>query len=991
MINIKNYKHFFALIFSVFLFSTNINAQITVQNTLTPEQIVQNVLLGSGITVSNITINGSTLNAKSVSQQVGTFTKGTSTFPIDNGVIISTGRVLNVPGNSSAQSSSSIVTSYTDTDPDLASIAGTSINDALVLEFDFLPSGDSLSFNYCFGSEEYPNYVNSINDVFGFFISGPGFSGAYSNSAENIALLPSSTTPVTINNVNNGSANSGPCTNCAYYIDNTGNVYGSSVTFNGMTTILTAVSNLVCGQTYHIKIAIGDAVDAIYDSGVFLQAQSFSSNQLTLNSESDFKGTFVDTLVQEGCTSTRVQLIRPTSANGTQETYHFDVTGTADASDFAPFADSVVFNIGQDTAFILLDPISDAITEGQEWIQFKYINLTGCGSSSGDSIRIYVTDQYNLTYTLEDTTKITCSNINPNIEVLNLDNSVPPFVFLWENTSNLNPTTFTNSGINNDSTYFNVSITDGCGWQYSDSILIINEFDTTKFTFNTNDTLINTCPMNSLSSTMVPANNNNGPYIYNWSHGDGTANVSNLVNNGLNQSIITYYATITNACGISYSDSIKIYNEFDTTHFTILPNDTIINTCPTNALSADIITSNINNSPYDFSWSNGETTSSVTNLSNAGNDGSVVTYYVSLTNACGITSNDSVKIINQFTPPSINLSPGNSIIIPCLFDSTMVTAQTTGGTKPYTYTWSTGKTGSDSTLYLVDQNGINNQTYNYSVDVLDACGRTSSVSGSFQIVKTLAISTNQTPTSNCVNDGTANVSVIGETGNSSYEWSLSSNFTNPISQTSSINNVGSNWYYVNVTDDVCNSIDSIFIAEKPSVKANINTTNLIGTSPITFNFSNTSENSTNYSWDFGNGETKTSTDLTDQSSYYANSGIYTIYLTAINGPCSDIDSITIQLFDQPIVMNVPNVLTPNNDGINDTYFIDILYAAEVELIITNRWGQVIFNQTSANPIWDGKTENGDIALPGTYFYSFKATALNGVEIDGTGFLQLITE
>jgi gliding motility-associated-like protein len=905
MIKIRIYKHFYKLIFSVFLFSPNINAQITVQNTLTPEQIVQNVLLGSGITVSNITINGSTLNAKSVSQQVGTFTKGTSTFPIDNGVIISTGRVLDVPGNSSAQSSSNIVTSYTDTDPDLASISGTSINDALVLEFDFLPSGDSLSFNYCFGSEEYPNYVDQINDVFGFFISGPGFSGAYFNSAENIALLPSSTTPVTINNVNNGDANSGPCTNCAYYIDNTGNVYGSSVTFNGMTTILTAVSNLVCGQTYHIKIAIGDAVDAIYDSGVFLQAQSFSSNQLILKSESDFKGTFVDTLVQEGCTSTLVQLIRPTSANGTQETYHFDVTGTADASDFAPFADSVVFNIGQDTALILLDPISDAITEGQEWIQFKYINLTGCGSSSGDSIRIYVTDQYNLTYTLEDTTKITCSTINPNIEILNLDNSVPPFVFLWENTSNLNPTTFTNSGINNDSTYFNVSITDGCGWQYSDSILIINEFDTT--------------------------------------------------------------------------------------HFTILPNDTIINTCPTNILSADIITSNMNNSPFDYLWSNGETSSSVTNLSNAGIDGSVVTYYVSLTNACGITSNDSIKIINQFAPPSINLSPGSSIIIPCLFDSTMVTAQTTGGTKPYTYTWSDGQTGTDSTNYLVDVSGINNQTYNYTVDVLDACGRTNSVSGSFQIVKTLAISTNQTPTSNCVNDGTANVSVIGETGNSSYEWSLSSNFTNPISQTSSINNVGSNWYYVNVTDDVCNSIDSIFIAEKPSVKANINTSNLIGTSPITFNFSNTSENSTNYSWDFGNGDTKTSTDLTDQSSYYANSGIYTIYLTAINGPCSDIDSITIQLFDQPIVMNVPNVLTPNNDGINDTYFIEILYADEVELIITNRWGQVVFNKTSANPIWDGKTENGDVALPGTYFYSFKATALNGVEIDGTGFLQLITE
>lgn len=992
MINIKNYKHFYALIFLVFLFSKSINAQITVQNTLTPEQIVQNVLLGSGITVSNITVNGNNLNAKSISQQVGTFTKGNSSFPIDNGVIISTGIVTNAPGTSSSQSSNSITTNYSDTDPDLAQITGVSINDALILEFDFQPDGDSLSFNYCFASEEYPTYVTgTFNDVFGFFISGPGISGSYSNNSKNIALLPNSSTAVSIKNINNGTSNNGPCLNCAYYVNNSNNIYGTSVTYNGMTTVLTAVSDLVCGQTYHIKITIGDAGDASYDSAVFLEAQSFSSNKITLKSESDYKGSFVDTLIQEGCTSTKIQMIRPTSANGVQETYHFTVTGTADASDFAPFADSVVFNIGQDTAFILLDPIDDAISEVDEWIQFKYVNLTGCGSVNGDSIRVYLTDKYNLTYTLNDTTKVSCSNINPSIEVLNLDNSIPPFVFLWDDAAITNPTNFSNTGINNDSTYFNVSITDGCGWQYSDSILIINEFDTTKFTFNTNDILINSCPMNSLSSTMVPANNTNSPYNYSWSQGDNTANVSNLVNNGINQSTVTYYATLTNTCGIAYTDSIKIYNEFDTTHFTILPNDTLINTCPTNNLSADIIVSNNTNSPFNYLWSNGSITSSVSNLTNAGLDGSVVTYYVSLTNKCGITSNDSLKIINQFAPPTLTLSPSNSIIIPCLFDSTKVTAQTIGGTKPYTYTWSDGQIGSDSTNYLVDEIGINNQTYNYTVDVLDACGRTNSISGSYQIIKTLGTVTSQTSSSNCFDDGTTNVVASGETGNISYIWSTNPTFSNSLSLTTSLSNIGSNWYYVKVTDDVCNSIDSVFVTEKPLVKADVNSSILVGTSPLTISFSNNSQNASNYSWNFGNGDTKTSTDLSNQSSYFANAGVYKIYLTAIEGPCSDIDSVTIQLFDEPIIVNVPNVITPNNDGVNDTYFIEILYAEDVQLIITNRWGQVLFNETSANPIWNGKIDNGDFADPGTYFYTFKATGLNGAEVGGTGFLQLVTE
>ena len=83
-----------------------------------------------------------------------------------------------------------------------------------MLEFDIAPDCDTLGIKFVFGSEEYPEFVNSYNDAFAFFISGPGMP------QQNIALLPNSNTPVTISNVNNGTTNNGPCSNCNYYIPN---------------------------------------------------------------------------------------------------------------------------------------------------------------------------------------------------------------------------------------------------------------------------------------------------------------------------------------------------------------------------------------------------------------------------------------------------------------------------------------------------------------------------------------------------------------------------------------------------------------------------------------------------------------------------------------------------------------------------------------------------------------------------------------------------
>ncbi len=180
-------------------------------------------------------------------------------------------------------------------DPDLSSIAGIANSRCCILQFDFKPSGDSISFNYIFGSEEYTNYTClQHNDSFGFFISGPGISGPYTNNAENIALIPGTNIPVEINTINCGATGGNDSTYCAiiigptypycgYYVNNSS---GTIATYDGLTTILTATArNLNPCDTYHAKLGVADALstggnsnsNAGYDSGVFLKAGSLTS------------------------------------------------------------------------------------------------------------------------------------------------------------------------------------------------------------------------------------------------------------------------------------------------------------------------------------------------------------------------------------------------------------------------------------------------------------------------------------------------------------------------------------------------------------------------------------------------------------------------------------------------------------------------------------------------------------------------------------------
>ncbi|HNK84908.1 MAG TPA: choice-of-anchor L domain-containing protein, partial [Flavobacteriales bacterium] len=275
--------------------------QIVLDNTITPTQAVVDVLLGQGVTVSNITFNGQPGNL--LNEQIGGFDATNAILGINEGVIIATGSIGNAVGPNNSGSSSLGGGNFGQTDPDLVLLSGNpSINDAGILEFDFVPTGDSLKFDFIFASEEYLEFVNSVNDAFGFFISGPGINGPYQNNAINIALVPGTTQPVTINDVNS-------TVNSTYYVDNGDgwtapyNTNPQYVQYDGHTVVMTAKTEVTCGVTYHIKICIGDASDTAWDSAVFLQAGSFtSSGQVVPELSGDLGGIGSnDSTLFEGC------------------------------------------------------------------------------------------------------------------------------------------------------------------------------------------------------------------------------------------------------------------------------------------------------------------------------------------------------------------------------------------------------------------------------------------------------------------------------------------------------------------------------------------------------------------------------------------------------------------------------------------------------------------------------------------------------------------
>jgi hypothetical protein len=238
---------------------------LQVSSEITPEEMVE-ILIGSGLSYENVVFTGAEISR-------GNFWGGPGNIGVSDGIILTAGSVNKALGPNNAGNAG--YDCDTPGDADLTALAGCNSFDACVLEFDFVPEYEYVWFQFVFGSEEYHEYVGQFNDAFGFFISGPGISGPFSNNSENIALIPLTGVPVSINTVNCGNPYNcqESCMNCQFFVNNT----QQFTQYDAFTTVLTAWAELEPMQTYHIKLAISDGIDHVYDSGVFLQSSSFCS------------------------------------------------------------------------------------------------------------------------------------------------------------------------------------------------------------------------------------------------------------------------------------------------------------------------------------------------------------------------------------------------------------------------------------------------------------------------------------------------------------------------------------------------------------------------------------------------------------------------------------------------------------------------------------------------------------------------------------------
>lgn len=261
----------FIILFFYVLFASSQNITVDSQ-TYTPQQLVEDILIDSDC-ISNVqvtnTVGGDFNNAD---QSYGYFDATGTTFPFQSGIVLSTGRLNNVPGPNNSLSDDDAPNWQGDQDLEIALQESNTLN-ATIIEFDFTSVANQISFRYIFASEEYQEGNSSTcqySDLFGFLIKP---ASAPTSDYENIALVPNTQTPVKVTTVHPEIPGSCDAINEIYFDTFNDNV--SPINFNGQTAVLTATAQTVPNQSYHVKLVIADEQNYRYDSAVFLEAGSF--------------------------------------------------------------------------------------------------------------------------------------------------------------------------------------------------------------------------------------------------------------------------------------------------------------------------------------------------------------------------------------------------------------------------------------------------------------------------------------------------------------------------------------------------------------------------------------------------------------------------------------------------------------------------------------------------------------------------------------------
>ena len=412
-------------------------AQMTVNSGFTPLEYVQ-ALVGPGITVSNVVMTNNSAN------QIGIFDGQNSNIGFNSGVVMAAGPVNGLVGNAGMADAGQPGNGQTDADlltiaqsvtsnPSAGAIS--SVNDVISLEFDFVPSSNVASFNFVFSSDEYTTWINSsFNDVFAFFVSGPGITGPFNappgfpGGAQNVALVPGTNTPITISTIYPAGVPGEPPAglNPQLYVSNAG---GTTHTHNGFTVPIPIELNVQCGETYHFRFAIGDGSDTYLNTAVFLEAGSFVSDAVDVT-VATVSG---DSTIVEGCTDANFIFTRPEGETGDTLIINYEIGGEAiEGADYNELQDTVVFLPGEDSVVINLSPIQDGLDEGFESVTITVELVNICGDTIVSSGIIYIGDGPIINIDESDTLLV-CANESVTVGA-SASGGYAPYTYEWTDT-----------------------------------------------------------------------------------------------------------------------------------------------------------------------------------------------------------------------------------------------------------------------------------------------------------------------------------------------------------------------------------------------------------------------------------------------------------------------------------------------------------------------------------------------------------------------------
>jgi gliding motility-associated-like protein len=935
----------------IFCFTTQfINAQLQVKENNNAQQLAQ-TLVGEGIIISNATITNSPLHIPS-----GIFKNaGGTNINIDSGIVLTsgrarTGRNTNETGlnGDGTQIASNVIADNNlglAGDLSLANELGIGIgqlHDAIALEFDFIPLGDSISFKYVLSSEEYdPQFVCLFNDAFGFFISGPGITGE-----KNIALIPNTNIPVTITNINN-IISAGCVNNPQYYVDNVNNTL---FTHDGHTTVLKAESKVVPCETYHLKLVIADRGDHFFDSGVFLEAKSLSSNVIGMTNftQTDAQG---NSYLVEGCVPGSFAVKRPRK-DPSPLIVTLSFGGDAiNGTDYNFLPTTVTIPANDSFVIVNVQPIIDNIPEGVE--KLVVYALAGCSAGTPTDSTVLQLRDFDTLAVVPPGNIVICNRAS---QLLQANTGFATYQWDPDPTlSNLNTRNPVATPVNSLTTYRVTAILGDCHARDSVSIRLRNIDFISKQDVNCNNGTTGNIKVAAGSEWEHPIE-----FSLDGINWQADSNFNNLATGN-------YWVKVRNANCID-SINVPVIQSFPDLLASSAGSPASCSGDPDGEIT---LTPTGGKAPYLFSSDGTNFQASAIFNVHAGD----FTLTVKDNNGCLVTSDITIALNNTVTIEAgadAFICEGKSFEIPAISNAS-------------SFAWTPLTTLQDaSTISPVATPAV---TTEYFVTATTGiCTNTDSVT----------VNIRPAPVANAGDDIAICVGksvLLNASGGLSYQWSPSTYFVTP-STVSDINPTvkpaETITYSLMVTDiNGCSSLapDEVTVAVTPSVKIFAgNDTIAAMNQPMQLKVVETgTAGVTQYRWSpafFLDNET-----IANPVATLPHDQVYTVTGTTADG-CEGTDDIRIKVYKGPDIY-VPSGFTPNSDGLND-----ILYAIPVgikefrQFRIFNRWGQTIFLTRNASQGWDGKI-GGRPQGTGTYIWIADGVDYLGNVITKKGSVTII--